>query len=176
MLSPEEQVKAILKTFEDVKLPIRHPKNPSLKVVEVLPLFPDFEFIGNSYVQCSFDSNPAIEAVDPKELSKRELQKSQVDQAILKPIVNPTDREDNFLLFSIPNEESVLKRKRHQLEDKDESQKESQSQLENQKENKSQNENENENENEKENANAKENQKDNENQIEKEKEKENQKR
>lgn len=46
------------------------------------------------------------------QLSKQELKKLQVESAILKPMFNSRDKDDNFVLFSQPKEESVLKRKR----------------------------------------------------------------
>ena len=143
----EDQIAAIHRTFEDVKRIPKHPQYPSLKVQEVIPLFPTGDLAGNSYVQCLFDSDPAVEVLETKEvgkphlsflgrdlnvlpslslslslslppflqLPKDELKKVQVDSAILKPIVNSRDADDNFVLYSQPNEDAVLKRK-EQLE------------------------------------------------------------
>jgi hypothetical protein len=48
------------------------------------------------------------------QISKAELKKIQVESAILKPMINSRDKDDTFVLFSQPTEESVIKRKKQE--------------------------------------------------------------
>ena len=45
-------------TFEMVKLPPKHPRNPNLTPVEVLPVLPDFDKWADKFVSVHFDVHP----------------------------------------------------------------------------------------------------------------------
>jgi RNA polymerase II-associated factor 1 len=61
----EEIVKAIERGFELAKKPPVHPTDPSLKPVEILPVFPDFRLWPNSYSLVVFDANPSPHKPNP---------------------------------------------------------------------------------------------------------------
>jgi len=48
-MTTEEQIEVIEKTFEDVQRKPKHPTNPSIQALEVIPLFPNFELVSNEY-------------------------------------------------------------------------------------------------------------------------------
>jgi RNA polymerase II-associated factor 1 len=72
--TPEGQIRAVEDTFEAAKRIPVHPTNPSLQVVEILSVFPDFDLWPNAYTEVVFDSDPIttlpqerIEAMDDED-------------------------------------------------------------------------------------------------------------
>jgi RNA polymerase II-associated factor 1 len=105
----DEQIEAILYTFEAAKaLPV-HPTNPELTPTEILPVFPDFELWPNIYSQIVFDRDPAPTDTTPEEAKFAKL------EAIVKGF---SSAESSFVGYMVPK-----KRKREsepQLGDEEE--------------------------------------------------------
>lgn len=55
----DEMLAEIEAGFEACRNTPRHPTNPDLVPVEILPIYPDFEHFHIEFQQCEFDSNPA---------------------------------------------------------------------------------------------------------------------
>lgn len=54
----DAKIKVIEDGFEVTKRPPTHPTNPSLKPVEVLPVFPDFELWSTRYIEAVYKGDP----------------------------------------------------------------------------------------------------------------------
>jgi len=85
--NPELLRQAIEDSFEKAKKRPIHPTNPSLKAVQILPVFPDFELWGNSYQHVIFDGDPCPappKPSDPQYAHKKEEQEKIMNNAIIK--------------------------------------------------------------------------------------------
>ena len=54
----DAKIRPIDETFELNKRPPVHPTNPSLKPVEILPVFPDFELWPTRYIEAVYKGDP----------------------------------------------------------------------------------------------------------------------
>ncbi|CAJ0640722.1 14334_t:CDS:2 [Entrophospora sp. SA101] len=118
----EEQIEAIEESFSVVNDPnwtknLKHPQNPDLKPVEILPVFPEFEIVNGSLLaEINFDG----EIRDPNDSSDEE--KDDFDYRVTKSLLIPmsTDQE-KFLMMYVPNSDSAkrkdTKRKFDELDD-----------------------------------------------------------
>lgn len=65
-LTPQGQIKAINQTFTAAAKAslssLKHPTNPDLKPLEIIPIFPDFENWPNQYYLASYPSDPTNRA------------------------------------------------------------------------------------------------------------------
>ncbi|ORY02415.1 hypothetical protein K493DRAFT_312073 [Basidiobolus meristosporus CBS 931.73] len=121
--SLEGQIASVERTFKSANDPdlmskLKHPKNPNIKPVEITPIFPDFQRLGSSYTQCSYDGFPDPTVEDKSSSSNADLTKST--NSILKPMQNPHDPSETFLAFFLPTEsatEKLKKRKADELEE-----------------------------------------------------------
>eukprot|EP01114_Cavostelium_apophysatum_P018236 TRINITY_DN5601_c0_g1_i1.p1 TRINITY_DN5601_c0_g1~~TRINITY_DN5601_c0_g1_i1.p1 ORF type:complete len:419 (+),score=94.45 TRINITY_DN5601_c0_g1_i1:78-1334(+) len=86
----DEQIHAIEQTFEACRLPPKHPLNPNLTAVEVLPVFPDFDLWPNIYSQVVLEKE---KVTDPE----RERQKND---AIIKAY--SSENQTKFFAYLVP--------------------------------------------------------------------------
>ncbi|OUS42495.1 RNA polymerase II-associated [Ostreococcus tauri] len=101
-LSFEEQVDA---TFEAAKKPPVHPTMNDMEVVEILPVFPDFERMALEYVRLNFDENQAKDV--PSLTGKStEIVESALINGVVKPfaIENDYGETERFLSLMLPQD------------------------------------------------------------------------
>uniref|UniRef100_A0A6B2L8M5 RNA polymerase II-associated factor 1 homolog n=1 Tax=Arcella intermedia TaxID=1963864 RepID=A0A6B2L8M5_9EUKA len=103
-VSKEKQIELILQSFEATEEPPKHPTNPKLRPVEILPLLPDEETWGNEYSEMIFDSNP-VEELDNNDIRKKRK------NAVIKAVSTP-NQDTAYLRYFTP--------KRRRLNDEDE--------------------------------------------------------
>jgi RNA polymerase II-associated factor 1 len=120
----EEQLVGVENTFKPLPANLQHPQTKS-KAKKVIPLLPDMDCWENIYTVGQFSAQPADEA----RLAKRKAlesnynpatdarlsEKDATDRGILRPMVNPHDPEDTYLVWFLPDNEST-KRLVHQKE------------------------------------------------------------
>ena len=80
---------------------LKHPSDPNLTAMEMVPIFPDFEFWPNEYTLASYDEDPLVKADDAQHDDK-------LESSILKPLVNPTD-QSMFLAYYTPTDDTLTK-------------------------------------------------------------------
>lgn len=101
-------VKEIEASFEAVKQPPKHPKNPNAVPIDVLPILPDNFLEGRSLVQASFDGDPGADIERLASLSSavrwRLLQASQLKSFIKR---KSDGSQDRFVAFLLPLNNSV---------------------------------------------------------------------
>ncbi|KAJ8325012.1 RNA polymerase-associated factor, variant 2 [Batrachochytrium dendrobatidis] len=139
--SEEAQMLAIENTFETAAAAtlsnLKHPTNPDLKLVEIFPIYPDFEFWPNLYQLVTFDDDPISRAPGggATDADGTEYEHDlKLDRAIIKPIANPEDDTDFTMAFYTPTDASAsavrehrerqkhLMAQGHDIEDEDEDQ------------------------------------------------------
>lgn len=123
----ESQIAGVENTFKQPSTDLRHPQTKS-KAKKIIPLLPDMECWENIYTIGQFSAEPADEArlakrraiaANPEyDASKRPRfsETDATDRGILRPMVNPHDPEDTYLVWFLPDSEST-KRLVHQKED-----------------------------------------------------------
>eukprot|EP00127_Corallochytrium_limacisporum_P006350 Clim_evm61s225 gene=Clim_evmTU61s225 len=119
---PEEQIKFIQKTFDDVmnEDDITHPSKPGMKPVSVKPVFPDFDLWHFTYHTMVFDSNPLmrkgedLEKKSPEEIERiknlMELGIVRVQQDSTAAAASGKKNDEVYLEHFVPTDEA-LKRK-----------------------------------------------------------------
>jgi len=104
-LDKEGQIQAINKTFEETKKPITfHHSKKGLVPVEILPVFPDFEFWKMPFAQVSFD-------VEPVNAKTSENPEQLMSEAMIRG-VEDAESGEQFVAYFLPTEETFGKRKR----------------------------------------------------------------
>lgn len=101
-----EQVEAIERTFE-CPTHYQHPRKKHLKVKATYPIFPDASVEDNVYTIAQFTANPTT---DDRQLGQS--QDDNTDRGIFRPISNPHDPSDTYLIWFLPDRESSLRLKR----------------------------------------------------------------
>ncbi|KAL1131649.1 hypothetical protein AAG570_011262, partial [Ranatra chinensis] len=101
----ESQIKAIEKTFTDVKVPIeKHYSKPNVVPVEILPIFPDFKMWKYPCAQVMFDSDPApVGRSVPAQLE-------EMSQAMIRGVMDESGEQ--FVAYFLPTESTLEKRRR----------------------------------------------------------------
>lgn len=102
----EEQVEAIERTFEPPPQ-FQHPRKKHLKVKATYPIFPDSSVEDNVYTIAQFTANPTT---DDRQLNQS--QEDNTDRGIFRPISNPHDPSDSYLIWFLPDRESTQRLKR----------------------------------------------------------------
>lgn len=114
----EAQIAGIENTFKQPSADLRHPQTKS-KAKKITPLLPDMECWENIYTIGQFSAEPADEvrlakrraiAASPGyDASKRPRfsETDATDRGILRPMVNPHDPEDTYLVWFLPDNEST---------------------------------------------------------------------
>ena len=117
--TPEEQIAGVENTFKQLDLnTLRHPQTKS-KAKKITPLLPDMQCWENIYTIGQFSAEPA----DESRLQKRRIAELQpdfdaskrprfsetdaTDRGILRPMVNPHDPEDTYLVWFLPDNDST---------------------------------------------------------------------
>lgn len=105
--SREEQLEAIERSFEP-PAQFQHPRKKHLKVKAVYPILPDTTVEDNVYTIAQFTANPSADDRQTKESLD-----DNTDRGIFRPISNPHDPSDSYLIWFLPDRESIgrLKRK-----------------------------------------------------------------
>ncbi|KAI8065848.1 RNA polymerase II-associated [Gongronella butleri] len=122
----ESQIQGILKTFvpPDVSS-LQHPRTKK-KAKAITPVLPDWHLQHNVYTLGQFPADPA----DAHRLRKRQRaaesssshapsQEDATDRGILRPISNPHDANDTYLIWFLPDDEStpIIKRQKTNPDD-----------------------------------------------------------
>jgi hypothetical protein len=88
---------------------IRHPGKPDLEAVQVYPVLPNFRDWSDMFVHCYFDDDPAVKPIgklrsefSAEESEERRPVDSQLEQAILKPMVDPSRDNEQFMIYFLP--------------------------------------------------------------------------
>ena len=95
----DDHVRAIEESFEAAKHISGHPTKPQLSAVNIIPVFPDQRLWMNQYTLCTFDDDPTM--------LKDNIPANSANRALMKPMKNPNDVEDRFVLYFLPTE-SIL--------------------------------------------------------------------
>ena len=72
--------------------------------VEILPVFPDFEFWKMPFAQVAFDAEPVVDG-------DTEKQEKRMSEAIIRGVMDESSGEQ-FVAYFLPTEETLEKRKR----------------------------------------------------------------
>jgi RNA polymerase II-associated factor 1 len=112
LFSPTDQNEIIEATFCPVSLEnVKHPVDPSIKPLELIPVFPDRGPEEKTYTQLSYSEHPMDGNGGEEVLS----------DAILKPVKDPDAEDGTLLAYYYPLNESVEKlRKRRRDKDYEE--------------------------------------------------------
>ncbi|RCH80255.1 hypothetical protein CU098_000622, partial [Rhizopus stolonifer] len=112
-----EQVAGIENTFKPVPVDLQHPQTKS-KARKITPLLPDMACWENIYTIGQFSAEPADE---PRKAKRKAYASSNdpdqprpsaldgTDRGILRPMVNPHDPSDTYLVWFLPNGESTAR-------------------------------------------------------------------
>lgn len=115
----EQQVEVIEESFRAAKLRPKHLTKPELEPVEILPLLPDFERMGDQYVHMVFDTDPLTDApglADLDQDARLELE----SRAIVKSFTalgSDESKPEKFIGYMVPKPEEL---ERNFYEDDDE--------------------------------------------------------
>ena len=101
-LSQVEQIEA---SFAAAKRPPVHPTNKNAKVVEVLPVLPDFERIAMDYVRLNFDEKQETDVASLSGKSAETIENA-LNCGVVKPfsIVNERNQTERFLSLMLPRD------------------------------------------------------------------------
>lgn len=99
-MDKECQIRAINKTFEDVKKPItEHHSKRGVTPVEVQEVFPDFSLWKYPFAQVQFDADPAPMS-----------QVEEMGQAMIRGVMDESGEQ--FVAYFLPTKDTLEKRKR----------------------------------------------------------------
>ncbi|KAL0135233.1 RNA polymerase II-associated [Mucor lusitanicus] len=113
----QEQIAGVENTFKQPDVhTLQHPQTKS-KAKKIIPLLPDMQCWENIYTIGQFSAEPADEArLQKRRLMKEDYDTSKrpryseldaTDRGILRPMVNPHDPEDTYLVWFLPDGEST---------------------------------------------------------------------
>lgn len=112
----KEQIAGVENTFKQPDIStLQHPQTKS-RAKKITPLLPDMQCWENIYTIGQFSAEPADEARLQKrrmmtdyDVSKRPRfsEMDATDRGILRPMVNPHDPEDTYLVWFLPDSEST---------------------------------------------------------------------
>jgi RNA polymerase II-associated factor 1 len=127
----EEQLAGVENTFKRLdKDSLQHPQTKK-RAKKIIPLLPDMECWTNVYTIGQFSADPADEArlarrktmeMDPNFDLTNHPRFSEIDatdRGILRPMVNPHDAEDTYLVWFLPDSDSkerLVRQKENPLE------------------------------------------------------------
>nr|XP_043636410.1 protein PAF1 homolog [Erigeron canadensis] len=103
--SRERKIKDIKASFEACKSHPVHATNKKLQPVEILPLFPDFERLGDQFVVATFDGPPTVDSESYNKMDKA-VRDAHESQAVMKSFVASTSdaaKPDKFLAYMVPS-------------------------------------------------------------------------
>ncbi|KAG0796939.1 hypothetical protein G6F21_000925 [Rhizopus arrhizus] len=110
----QEQIAGIENTFKPVSTDLRHPQTKS-KVKKITPLLPDMNCWENIYTIGQFSVEPADEARKAKRRAVAPVNNVRpsaidaTDRGILRPMVNPHDPTDTYLVWFLPDSSSTAR-------------------------------------------------------------------
>ncbi|KAJ7567426.1 hypothetical protein O6H91_02G146400 [Diphasiastrum complanatum] len=105
----EQQIHAIEESFEVSKLRPVHQTKPELEPVEVWPLLPDLDRVGDQFVHVVFDAEPTAESELHSKLEP-EVRDEIEGRAILKSFSIPgsESRSEKFVAYMVPKVEELM--------------------------------------------------------------------
>jgi len=107
--SKEDIARKIEAQFEACREEPKHPTNPSLKPIEVRPVFPDWDLWQNSLVQFTFDSDPLsnhvkdIETNTEKKVIESQLMEHAAVKAYKVTMRDTEDKSSDLLALLVPH-------------------------------------------------------------------------
>ncbi|XP_074106656.1 RNA polymerase II-associated factor 1 homolog [Cotesia typhae] len=100
----DSQIRAIDKTFEDTKKPIKkHYRKAGVVPVEILPVLPDFDMWKHPCAHVIFETEAAVKKTSPAEYEA-------TSQAVLRGVKDENSQQ--FVAYFLPLEETMEKRRR----------------------------------------------------------------
>jgi RNA polymerase II-associated factor 1 len=122
--SREAQIRLIEESFEKIESldlsQLRHPKNPSLRAVESIPLLPDHadnDDLFTAYTHCIFERPPGVSAEEELDTSPESIAMRKALVSILKPMED-VETGEKFLACFLPTGPSLEKIEDNTLEEK----------------------------------------------------------
>ncbi|KAG0561502.1 hypothetical protein KC19_9G069500 [Ceratodon purpureus] len=115
----EQQIEVIEESFRAAKLRPKHLTKPELEAVEILPLVPDFERMGDQYVHMVFDTDPLTDApglADLDQDARLELESRAIVKSFTARSADDS-REEKFIGYMVPKPDEL---ERNFYEDEDE--------------------------------------------------------
>ncbi|CAG8547390.1 5217_t:CDS:2 [Dentiscutata erythropus] len=112
--SHEEQITKIEESFKFANDPnflkkLKHPKNSEAEPIEILSIFPEFEYKHVMVVQASFDTDP-WEGFPSEDDEVRGERENNRQKRIKKSLINPVvSGDEKFLMLYVPNLETAEK-------------------------------------------------------------------
>jgi RNA polymerase II-associated factor 1 len=109
--SPDQLADVIEKSFALAnQAEVKHPTKPSLKAVEMLPVFPDFDIWPNRFAHCVFEDDPTVTPLQNLSSSADFAAAAEcMDQSFLKAVVagNPSESNPQLMIHFIPSTEEL---------------------------------------------------------------------
>jgi RNA polymerase II-associated factor 1 len=102
----EEQIEGIERSFEP-PAQYQHPRKKHLKVKATYPIFPDTTVEDNVYTIAQFTANPGADDRQTKQSND-----DNTERGIFRPISNPHDPTDSYLIWFLPDQDSTQRLKR----------------------------------------------------------------
>ncbi|GAA5816231.1 hypothetical protein MFLAVUS_009757 [Mucor flavus] len=111
----EDQLAGVENTFKPLPANLQHPQTKA-KAKKIIPLLPDMDCWENIYTIGQFSAEPADEGRMAKrkalnnaqnEVRPRPSETDATDRGILRPMVNPHDPDDTYLVWFLPDGEST---------------------------------------------------------------------
>lgn len=113
---PQKQLETVLKTFEDASQDLsalKHPTKKGLHVVDSWEVLPNFELVGNEYINIKLTGPPSI-----KEIRSASAVDERLEAALVRP-TSTADGTDQWLAYYLPDADTTtsLKRKYDQTKE-----------------------------------------------------------
>lgn len=105
----QQQIEAIEESFRAAKQLPKHLTKPELEPVEILPLLPDFERMGDQYVHMVFDTDPLTDAPGLTDLDQ-DARLEIESRAIVKSFTIATSDEskpEKFIGYMVPKPDEL---------------------------------------------------------------------
>eukprot|EP00842_Homolaphlyctis_polyrhiza_P002727 jgi/Hompol1/3455/HPOL_001587-RA len=127
----EQQMEAIEKTFEDAERAsvntLRHPSNPLLTATEMFSVFPNLDSWPEDFMLVTYDEDPSLtRSMVNNNQPKGYEHDLKNEEAIIKPLANEDDPDDEWMAFYTPDNSSIdkLREKRRRASEEDEDEEE----------------------------------------------------
>ncbi|KAI8915762.1 RNA polymerase II-associated [Gorgonomyces haynaldii] len=108
----EDKIKSIEDSFIKSKKvaldSLKHPTNPELKAVEIVPIFPDFGNWGNEYLLAAYDEDPTGKPQESEHATK-------LESALLKPLMHADNTPSLGYFVPVDNAALALQQKRKRM-------------------------------------------------------------
>lgn len=105
----DQQIEAIEESFRAAKLRPQHLTKPELHAVEILPLLPDFDRVGDQFVHMVFDTDPLTDATGLTDLDQ-DARLELESRAIVKSFTTYSpdgSKPEKFIGYMVPKPEEL---------------------------------------------------------------------